>query len=152
MGRGRVVLDSIVTPPIPPYALCIGLVADRALKRMSAPTARVALAALAAACVAFLCLPNVGYFIVQGEHDGRVSNHLADVYYLPLTYLQQEQIASIRQHIPPTDKIITDDDIWMALHDVRPYYPYAQSHWNAASDPRLRHDIFHDNSQDDDDI
>src|SRR5258708_20146450 len=143
MGRGRVVLDSIVTPPIPPYALCIGLVADRALKRMSAPTARVALAALAAACVAFLCLPNVGYFIVQGEHDGRVSNHLADVYYLPLTYLQQEQIAWIHQHIPPTDKIITDENICLALHDVGPYSPYSQTHSNPASDPHVRHHILH---------
>lgn len=66
----------------------------------------------------------------------------ADVYYLPLTYLQQEQIAWIRGHIPPDAKVITDDDIWVALHDIRPYYPYAQSHWNAASDPRIRNNVF----------
>jgi hypothetical protein len=148
LARGSVILDFYVIPLIPLYALCIGLVADRALKSMSAPAARVALPALAAASLVFLCLPNVGYFIVRGEHNGRFSNHLADVYYLPLTYLQQEQIAWIRQHIPPTDKIITDEDIWVALHDVRPYYPYAQSHWNAASDPRVRDDIFHDTWQD----
>jgi hypothetical protein len=148
LARGSVILDFYVIPLIPLYALCIGLVADRALKSMSAPAARVALPALAAASLVFLCLPNVGYFIVRGEHNGKFSNHLADVYYLPLTYLQQEQIAWIRQHIPPTDKIITDEDIWVALHDVRPYYPYAQSHWNAASDPRVRDDIFHDTWQD----
>jgi Dolichyl-phosphate-mannose-protein mannosyltransferase len=148
LARGSVILDFYVIPLIPLYALCIGLVADRALRSMSAPAARVALPALAAACLVFLCLPNVGYFIVRGEHNGKFSNHLADVYYLPLTYLQQEQIAWIRQHIPPTDKIITDEDIWVALHDVRPYYPYAQSHWNAASDPRVRDDIFHDTWQD----
>src|SRR6266851_2775269 len=147
LARGSVILDFYVIPLIPLYALCIGLVADRALKRMSAPTARVALPALAALSVAFLSLPNVGYFIVRGVHDGKVQEHIADVYYLPLTYLQQEQIAWIRQHIPPTDKIITDEDIWVALHDVRPYYPYAQSHWNAASDPRVRDDIFHDTWQ-----
>jgi Dolichyl-phosphate-mannose-protein mannosyltransferase len=148
LARGSVILDFYVIPLIPLYALCIGLVADRALKGMSAPAARVGVPALAALCLAFLCLPNVGYFIVRGVHNGKVSDHLADVYYLPLTFMQQEQIAWIRQHIPPTDKIITDEDIWVALHDVRPSYPYAQSHWNAASDPRVRDDMFHDNWQD----
>ena len=146
LARGSVILDFYVIPLIPLYALCIGLVADRALKRMSAPAARIGVPALAALCAALLFLPNVGYFIARG-YSGQ-PDHVADVYNLPVTYLQQEQIAWIREHIPPTDKIITDEDIWVALHDVRPYYPYAQSHWNAASDPRIRDDIFHSNWQD----
>ena len=54
----------------------------------------------------FLFLPTGDYVIVHGEH-GQLK--LSDVYYLPLTYLQQEEIAWVRTHIPPTDKIITVD-------------------------------------------
>jgi 4-amino-4-deoxy-L-arabinose transferase-like glycosyltransferase len=145
LARGSVILDFYVLPLIPLYALNISLIADRALSRISAPTARIALPALSAFCGLLLFLPTTGYFIQHGFRGQ--PNHLADVYNLPLTDLQDEQIAWIRQHIPPDDKIITDEDIWVALHDVRPYYPYAQSHWNAASDPKIRDNIFHDNWQ-----
>jgi hypothetical protein len=30
----------------------------------------------------------------------------------------------------------------VALHDVKPVYPYDQSHWNAAADPQVRNKIF----------
>jgi 4-amino-4-deoxy-L-arabinose transferase-like glycosyltransferase len=146
LARGSVILDFYVLPLIPLYALNIGLIADRALRRIAAPTARVALPALSLLCAALLFLPTTGYFVQHGFRGQ--PNHLADVYNLPLTNLQNEQIAWIRQHIPPTDKIITDEDIWVSLHDVRPYYPYAQSHWNAASDPQIRDGIFHRSWQD----
>jgi 4-amino-4-deoxy-L-arabinose transferase-like glycosyltransferase len=145
LARGSVILDFYVLPLIPLYALNIGLIADRALRRIAAPTARIAVPALGALCGALLLFPNTGYFVQHG-FPGQ-PNHLADVYNLSLTNSQNEQIAWIRQHIPPTDKIITDEDIWVALHDERPYYPYAQSHWNAASDPQIRYGMFHDNWQ-----
>ncbi len=146
LARGSVILAFYVLPLIPLYALCIGLIADRALSRIPAQTARIGLPAVSGLCAVLLFLPSTGYFLAHGARGG--PNHLADVYNLPLTYLQQDQIAWIRQHIPPTDKIITDEDIWVALHDVRPYYPYAQSHWNAASDPKIRDNIFHSSWQD----
>ena len=145
LARGSVILDFYVLPLIPLYALNIGLIADRALGRIPAPTARVALPALSALWGALLLLPTTGYFVQHGFRGQ--PNHLADVYNLPLTNVQNEQIAWIRQHIPPNDKIITDEDIWVALHDVRPYYPYAQSHWNAASDPQIRDNLFHSSWQ-----
>jgi 4-amino-4-deoxy-L-arabinose transferase-like glycosyltransferase len=145
LARGSVILDFYVLPLIPLYALNIGLIADRALGRIPAPTARVALPALSALWGALLLLPTTGYFVQHGFRGQ--PNHLADVYNLPLTNVQNEQIAWIRQHIPPSDKIITDEDIWVALHDVRPYYPYAQSHWNAASDPQIRDNLFHSSWQ-----
>jgi len=51
-------------------------------------------------------------------------------------------VAYIRAHIPPTARIIMDDDLWVQLHDVRPYYPWAHSHWKAASDPAVRDKLF----------
>jgi len=145
LARGSVILDFYVLPLIPLYALNIGLIADRALRRIPAQTARVALPALSGFCGLLLFLPTTGYFVQHG-FPGQ-PDHLADVYNLPLTNLQSEEIAWIRQNIPPTDKIITDEDIWVQLHDVRPYYPYAQSHWNAASDPQIRDGIFHSSWQ-----
>jgi 4-amino-4-deoxy-L-arabinose transferase-like glycosyltransferase len=145
LARGSVILDFYVLPLIPLYALNIGLIADRALGRIRAWSA-LGVPALSAFCVVLLFLPSTGYFFAHGF--GAQPADLADVYYLPLTYLQQEQIAWIRQHIPPDDKIITDEDIWVALHDVRPNYPYTQSHWNAASDPQIRDSVFHSSWQD----
>ncbi len=144
LARGSVILDFYVLPLIPLYALNISLIADRALSRIRASTP-VGVPVLSAFCGLLLFLPTTGYFVQHGFRGQ--PNHLADVYNLPLTNLQDEQIAWIRQHIPPNDKIITDEDIWVALHDVHPYYPYAQSHWNAASDPKIRDGIFHDNWQ-----
>lgn len=143
LARGSVILDFYVIPLIPMFALNIGLVADRVKQRLPAHTARVAMP-VAVACVASVLTldPSGAYLITRGQHH---QLKLADVYYLPLTYLQQEQIAWVRAHIPPSDRIITDEDIWLSLHDIRPYYPYAQSHWNAASDPQVRNNIFHTN-------
>jgi len=142
--RGSVILDFYVIPLIPLFGLCVGLVADRALKVLPRPALRVARPVFAASLAAFLLLPSGGYLLTHGQ---RGQLQAADVYYLPLTYLQQEQIAWIRLHIPPGDKIISDDDIWVALHDVKPYYPCDQSHWNAATDPQIRNKIFGANWQ-----
>lgn len=144
LARGSVILDFYVIPLIPMLALNIGLVADRVARRIPAQTARVVVPMAMACLTTFLFLPTGDYVIVHGEH-GQLK--LSDVYYLPLTYLQQEEIAWVRAHIPPTDRIITDDDIWVQLHDVRPSYPYAQSHWNAASDPQIRNKMFGANWQ-----
>jgi hypothetical protein len=95
--------------------------------------------------VALLVAPAGGYVLKHGQ-QGQLQP--ADQYNVPLTYLQQEEIAWIRHHVPPTDKIITDDDIWVALHDTRPSYPDAQSHWNAVSDPQVRNIFGGGNSQD----
>src|SRR5258708_4694070 len=122
------------------FALNFCLGADRGKRRLPAHPARVARPVAVACVVSVLTLdPSGAYLITRGQHH---QLKLADVYYLPLTYLQREQIAWVRAHIPPSDKVIMDDDIWVSLHDIRPYYPYAQSHWNAASDPQVRNTMF----------
>jgi 4-amino-4-deoxy-L-arabinose transferase-like glycosyltransferase len=134
--RGSVILDFYVIPLIPMYALCIGFVADRALQRISIPFVRVAIPVLAGA---LLLLPTGGYLLTHGQ-KGQLQ--AADVYYLPLTYLQQEQVSWIQQNIPPGARIISDDDIWVALHDGHPDYPRDVSHWNAVGDPVVRNKEF----------
>jgi hypothetical protein len=136
LARGSVILDFYVIPLIPVYALCIGLVADRALKHR---LMRVAVPLLAAIV---LILPTGGYLLTFGQ---RGQLQAADQYYLPLTYLQHEQISWVQHNIPSRDTLITDDDIWVALHDGRPAYPNAVSHWNAVGDPAERDKVFHSN-------
>jgi hypothetical protein len=145
LGRGSVILDFYVLPLIPMYALCTGLIADRMVKRLPASTPRLAVPIAAVFAAALLVAPSGGYVLKHGTHH---QLQLSDQYFVPLTYLQQEQIAWIHQHIPPTAKVITDDDIWVALHDTRPSYPDAQSHWNAVSDPRVRNIFGGGNPQD----
>ena len=52
---------------IPLFALCIGLVADRALKALAAPAARVAVAAVPALAAALLLLPAGGYLLTHDQ-------------------------------------------------------------------------------------
>jgi 4-amino-4-deoxy-L-arabinose transferase-like glycosyltransferase len=141
LARGSVILDFYVIPLIPLYALCIGLAADRALKALPTQAARrFAVTVVPAFAAALLLLPFGGYLLTHDPQTGVLKT--SDVYYLPQTYLQQEQIAWIRGHVPPTARIIIDDSDWVALHDGRPSYPYAESHFDAASDPSIRNKIF----------
>jgi 4-amino-4-deoxy-L-arabinose transferase-like glycosyltransferase len=139
LARGSIILDFYVIPLIPIFALNIGLVAGWLRQWAPVPVSKALPTAAVCAAAALMIMPSGRYMVVRGEQGQLKPN---DVYYLPLTYLQREQIAWIRAHIPPTDKIIMDDDIWVSLHDTRPYYSYAESHWNAASDPRVRDKVF----------
>jgi 4-amino-4-deoxy-L-arabinose transferase-like glycosyltransferase len=129
LARGSVILDFYILPLIPILALCIALVADRTLKH---PLARKAVPALIAVV---LVLPTGGYLLAYGDKSNLQPN---DVYYLPLTYLQQEQISWVRDNVPADAKIIIDDDIWVALHTGSRSYKYAVSHWNAVGNPAVR--------------
>ena len=141
LARGSVILDFYVIPLIPLYALCIALVADRMLKRIPVPTAVPSITLL---CAVLLLMPTglsgaAGYLLKHGQ-QGQLQ--AADPYHVPQTWMQNEEIAWVRHNIPTNARIVSDDDIWVALHDVSPVYPYDQSHWNAASDPQVRNKIF----------
>jgi hypothetical protein len=43
--------------------------------------------------------------------------------------------------------MIIDDDIWVALHDAKPAYVNAHSHWKATADPDVRDKVFHQDWQ-----
>ena len=135
LARGSVILDFYVIPLIPMYALCIALVGDRVLQGIPAPASRFLVPAICAAVAAFLLVPPGGYLI---KHGSQGQLQAADPYHVPLTFMQNEQIAWIRKNIPPDSRIISDDDIWVALHDGSPSFPNDESHWNAATDPQVQ--------------
>jgi 4-amino-4-deoxy-L-arabinose transferase-like glycosyltransferase len=147
--RGSVMLEFYVIPLIPFLAINLGMVASRVLQvipesRRVPLLSAIARSLLVAACFAVLVLPTGGYVLVHDQY-GKTVPH--DLYKLPLATMQQEQLAFIRAHIPPGSRVIMDDDLWVQLHDVSPYYPFAVSHWNASSDPAVRDKIFHNNWQ-----
>jgi 4-amino-4-deoxy-L-arabinose transferase-like glycosyltransferase len=143
--RGSVVLDFYVAPLIPLLAMNIGMVADRVLKRtlsigvfMRAQSRiRIALPGIVGAVL--LLAPATGYFLTTND-EGQVQ--IADQYHLRVTDLQEKQVDWVRENVPPDARIVMDDDLWSELHDVRPFYPRAHSHWNAASDPDVRNKLF----------
>lgn len=147
--RGSVMLVFYVVPLIPFYSMSIGMLGSRLLNQFVGssslgPRSAVAQAALIATFFAYLLLPFGGYFFVHDQY-GKVVPH--DLYKLPQTFMETDQVAFIRQHIPPNARIVIDDDIWVDLHDVKPYYLYAHSHWKASSDPAVRDKVFDQNWQ-----
>jgi 4-amino-4-deoxy-L-arabinose transferase-like glycosyltransferase len=147
--RGSVMLEFYVIPLIPFLAMNIAMVANRVLRVIPESRRMPLLSASArslivAACFAVLVLPTGSYVLVHDQY-GKTVPH--DLYKLSLTTMQQEQLSFIRAHIPPGARVIMDDDLWVQLRDVRPYYPFAVSHWNASSDPDVRDKIFQNNWQ-----
>jgi 4-amino-4-deoxy-L-arabinose transferase-like glycosyltransferase len=132
-----VLLDFYVTPLIPLLSLNIGLFWGRLTRSMQS----VGTAALTMVLVVPpLALPG-GYLIKY--NDARTHLQFADQYRLALTSMQARQVDWIRANISPDAYMIIDDDIWVALHDERPAYRNAHSHWKASSDPDVRDKIFH---------
>lgn len=147
--RGSVMLVFYIVPLVPFYAMNIGMLGSRLLNQLTGSNrlslrSGVAQAAIVATFFAVLLLPIGGYFLVH-DSAGVVVPH--DLYKLPQTFMETEQVAFIRQNIPPDARIVMDDDLWVDLHDVRPYYPYAHSHWKASSDPAVRDQLFQQNWQ-----
>ncbi|GII21596.1 ArnT family glycosyltransferase [Planosporangium mesophilum] len=132
-----VLLDFYVAPLVPLLALNIGLLYGR-ITRYGRREAVVLLTAVLCA----LPLPYPKGYLVSWNSDG-TRLLLADQYRLPQTNMQNLQVKWIRQNIPPSARLIIDDDIWVALREGNPSYPYAQSHFKAAADPDVRDKIFH---------
>jgi 4-amino-4-deoxy-L-arabinose transferase-like glycosyltransferase len=135
--RGSVMLEFYIIPWVPFLALNLGMVTSILVQGVSQSVKAFAVASM----IAVLVLPMGAGYVVGINDKGRPQLH--DLYRLPLTEMQAEQLAWVRHNIPPGDKIIIDDDIWMNLHDVRPYYPFAHSHWKASGDPDVRDKLFH---------
>ncbi len=146
--RGSVMLQFYVVPLIPFAAMNIAILGTRLLDKLAGSSrfnARSAAAqtAVLATCFVVLLSPFGGYFLTHDPTTGQIVPH--DLYKLPQTFMEVQQIAYIRQNIPPDAHIVMDDDIWVDLHDVKPYYINAHSHWNASGDPAIRDKLFQQN-------
>ncbi len=131
-----VVLDFYVVPLVPLLALNIGLVYGYFTRNTKAWAGTALVAGIVAVALVY-----PGGYLVNYSDKHRLQ--LRDMYRLSLTQLQDQQVAWVRAHVPPDSRMIIDDDLWVALHDGHPEYPYAHSHWKAASDPDVRDKIFH---------
>lgn len=70
-----------------------------------------------------------------------------NIFTLDLTAIQRQALAWVREHVPDSAQIVTDDDLWVDLRaesEVFPNYPGAHSHWQVGDDPAVYHDLFHD--------
>jgi 4-amino-4-deoxy-L-arabinose transferase-like glycosyltransferase len=140
MTRGSMLLDFYVVPMVAVLAMNIGLVYGTALRNASR-----SFQITATACIISIAMVIPGGYFVVRNTEGNLKPH--DLYELQVTPLQDEQLAWVRENIPPNSRIIIDDDIWTALHDRKPIYPYAHSHYKAASDPAVRDKLFRSNWQ-----
>ena len=136
LARGSQMLEFYIVPLIPFLGLNIGLLVGSLLSRL--PKMVSALPALALMGV-FTLNPAWGYVLVIDQF-GKVVPH--DLYKLDQTDMQEQQLRWVRQNIPPDAKLIIDDNLWSDLHDTRPYYKWAHSHFKAASDPDVRDKLF----------
>ena len=130
-----VLLDFYVLPLVPLLALNIGLLYAHFTRHVKA----LAVGVLTLGIIAVPLVKPDGYVLAYNDRH-RLQVH--DLYRLPLTDLQTQQVAWIRANIPPDSRMIIDDDIWVALHDGRPVYPNAHSHWKATADPDVRDKVF----------
>lgn len=136
LARGSQMLEFYIVPLLPFLAMNVGLLLARALRAVG----RVERGVIVALFLGLMVLhPQWGY-VLRVNEAGNVVAH--DLYHLPLTQMQSDQIAFIRKTVPPEASIIMDDDIWVPLHDQRPYYPRAHSHFKAAADPDVRDKLF----------
>jgi 4-amino-4-deoxy-L-arabinose transferase-like glycosyltransferase len=135
--RGSIMLEFYVIPLAPFLAINLGMIYAFLLGRMSVPVKTFVTAGL----MLVLLLPEGGGYFLVKNNQGRPQVH--DLYRLPLTEMQAEQITWVRQNISPNARVIIDDDMWLNLHDHKPYYPYAHSHWKASGDPDVRDKLFH---------
>jgi hypothetical protein len=143
LARGSVVLEFYVVPLIPFLAMNIGMLAVRLLYGVSQRS--IVQAAVLATLFAALLIPighSGGYMLVRDQF-GHVVPH--DLYKLDLTGLQDQQLAFIRHNIPPNARIIMDEEFWVDLHDIQPYYATAHSHFEATGDPDVRDKLFAQN-------
>ncbi|MGY1708312.1 ArnT family glycosyltransferase [Geodermatophilus sp. SYSU D00758] len=135
LARGSVLLEFYIVPLVPLLALAIGMVTGALVRRAPA----VARRAVPVAAAAVLLSPVGGYLVVHGD-EGQLQAH--DMYRLRLTEMQEQQLAWVEENVPPTARLIIDDDMWVSLHDMTPRYRFAHSHWKASADPEVRDELF----------
>src|SRR5437588_373275 len=136
LARGSQMLEFYVVPLLPFLAINIGLLAAWLVSWLPRLLRVIPVVALTGV---FVFNPAWGYVLVVDQF-GHVVPH--DLYKLDQTSMQAEPLQWIRQNIPPNAKLIIDDDMWADLHDQKPFYKWAHSHYKAASDPDVRDKLF----------
>jgi 4-amino-4-deoxy-L-arabinose transferase-like glycosyltransferase len=124
--RGAQLIDFYIAPLLPFLALNIGLAAHALARPLPSLVKPVALLGVAL----------MFSLIFWNEHITH------DALQVRLTFLQQDQVAYIQQHIPTNTVLMVDDDIWVSLHDSDngryPVYPNAFPYHKITGDPAVQ--------------
>ncbi|HKC75551.1 MAG TPA: glycosyltransferase family 39 protein [Chloroflexota bacterium] len=124
--RGAQLIDFYIVPLLPFLALNIALAAHALVRPLPGLSAPLALIGGALALSVFF-----------------MNEHIAhDAFQLRQTFLQQDQVAYVRQHIPTNAVLMVDDDLWVNLHDgaggLDPVYLYAYPYHKITGDPAVQ--------------
>jgi hypothetical protein len=124
--RGTVLLEFYIVPLLAFLALNIALAAHTLTRAWSRPFGSVVLVAVAAV---------LAIVFTQVEHRGR------DAFTVQQTFLQADQLAYVRQHIPTEAIIMSDDDVSVDLHNGDngryPVFPHDFPYTKVADDPAV---------------
>ena len=126
LGRGSIMIEFYVVPILPFAAMTAGMALGTILDWLTGP--------FAAPAFALVLVGVIGPFLYVGR----------DAFLLDQTYLQMQQLAYIRENIPPSAVLIVDDDLWVELREPsggQPAFPNAHSHWKVEGDPAIRRDL-----------
>jgi 4-amino-4-deoxy-L-arabinose transferase-like glycosyltransferase len=143
LARGSVILEFYVVPLVPFLAMNLGMVISRLLPFAAGRTTFGR--AVAVGLLFVTLLSPVGGYVLARNTSGQTALNDIYNYKLNLTGLQAQELQYVRQHIPPDSRIIMDEEFWVDLHDIRPAYPYAVSHFEATGDPAVRDKLFQQN-------
>lgn len=129
LARGSIMIEFYVVPILPFLGLNVGMAVAFVLDHLPGPLALVAFVLILGALFAA--------FLYVGR----------DAFRLNLTALQGQQLAWIRQNLPPRAIVIVDDDLWVDLREPgpgHPAFPNAHSHWKVQGDPEIRTELLKD--------
>ena len=115
-----------VVPLLPFLSMDIGMIADKIILVLPS--------ALRATLFVLVILAVVGMDLALSR----------DHYTLNVTRDQSLQLQFVRDNIPPSAKLVVDDDLWVDLHErngQQPMFPYAHSHWKVSGDPEIREQL-----------
>lgn len=123
LARGSVMLEFYVVPILPFLAMNFGITVGLLMGRMPW----------------LLGLPAIA--LGGGLMIGVFLYNARDAYLIDFVRLQEEQLAWVRENIPPSSIVVVDDDLWVDLHEPGgggPIFPRAHSHWKVAQDPAVQ--------------
>ncbi len=149
--RGSIVLDFYLAPALPlmalNIALVLGIAADKArtlLKRYGSTGLMVFRSGQM--ITTGLCLASI-MINYSSPTLGLRNDPLLLWKPSSAVVAQREAIDWIRNNVPLCSSIIIDPYMWTDLHDLpneQGGYKFAHSYWQAALDPAIRDDVFHD--------
>lgn len=130
IARGGQVYNFYVAAMLPLLAINAGIAINDCASRMKTP----AMLPISLAIVATVSLTNL-----EGQQF---------LFNLDATKMQRQVVAWVEENLPADSFILIEDNLWLDLQlsdRGEPAFANAHSHWKAARDPAVYHEMLHDN-------